>query len=63
MVEGGLLSSLGNSTNRIIVKTNSNEKIEALNSIDSVEGFNNWHIFQFETSEDVDEAIDFYVQQ
>lgn len=63
MVEGGLLSSLGNSTNRIIVKTNSNEKIDALNSIDSVEGFNNWHIFQFETSEDVEEAIDFYIQQ
>ncbi len=63
MVEDGLSSSLGGSTNRIIVKTNSNAKIEALNSVDSVEGFNNWHIFQFETSEDVEEAIEFYSQQ
>lgn len=63
MVEDGLSASLGGSTNRIIVKTNSNAKIEALNSVGSVEGFNNWHIFQFETSEDVEEAIEFYSQQ
>lgn len=63
MVEDGLSSSLGNSTNRIIVKTNSNTKIEALNSVDSVEGFNNWHIFQFESSQDVEEAVEFYSQQ
>ena len=63
LYEQGLASSLQKYTNRIIVKTSSNAKIESLNAVASVEGFNNWHIFQFETIEDTVEAINFYEQQ
>ncbi len=63
MVEESLNSSINKSTNRVIVKTNSNTKIDLLNSVEAVEGFNNLHILQFETSQDAKDAIEFYNNQ
>lgn len=47
-------------SNRIVVKTDSNQKIESMNAIDSVEGFNCWHFFQYETVSDTRAAIEYY---
>lgn len=63
IVEESLSNSINNNTNRVIIKTNSNTKIDLLNSVESVEGFNNLHILQFETSQDAKDAIEFYNNQ
>ncbi len=47
-------------SNRIVVKTDSNEKIHSMNAVDSVEGFNCWHFFQYETVSDTRAAIEYY---
>ncbi|MGN0543474.1 MAG: S8 family serine peptidase [Acutalibacteraceae bacterium] len=47
-------------SNRIVVKTDSNKKIESMNAIDSVEGFNCWHFFQYESVSDTRTAIEYY---
>lgn len=47
-------------SNRIVVKTDSNKKIESMNAIDSVEGFNCWHFFQYENVSDTKAAIEYY---
>lgn len=46
------------STNRLIVK--STEKIDTLNAINSVSGYNDLHILQFETYEDCKAALEYY---
>lgn len=56
-------SNATNYTNRIIVKTNSNKSIEDCGAIASVEGFNNWHIFQYETLTEAGEALAYYREQ
>ncbi len=50
-------------TNRIIVKTNSNKSIDGHGAIASVEGFNNWHIFQYTTAAEAGEALSYYREQ
>ncbi len=45
-------------TNRLIVK--SSRKIDTLNAINSVSGYNNLYILQFENSEDCDAALEHY---
>ena len=50
----------GDYSNRIVVKTDSNNKIESMNAIDSVEGFNCWHFFQYESVSDTRAAIEYY---
>lgn len=50
-------------TNRIIVKTNSNKSIDSHGAIASVEGFNNWHIFQYATATKAGEALSYYREQ
>ena len=47
-------------TNRIIVKTNSNVSIDSYGAVAAVEGFNNWHIFQYETATEAGEALSYY---
>ena len=56
-------SNVTNYTNRIVVKTNSNKSIEDCGAIASVEGFNNWHIFQYETLTEAGEALAYYREQ
>lgn len=46
------------STNRLIVK--STEKIDTLNAINSVSGYNDLYILQFENSEDCEAALEYY---
>lgn len=46
------------STNRLIVK--SSKKIDTLNAINSVSGYNDLHILQFETYEDCKAALEYY---
>ena len=46
------------STNRLIVK--STEKIDTLNAINSVSGYNDLYILQFENSEDCQAALEYY---
>ena len=46
------------STNRLIVK--STEKIDTLNAINSVSGYNDLYILQFENSEDCEAAFEYY---
>lgn len=50
----------GEYSNRIVVKTDSNNKIDSMNAIDSVEGFNCWHFFQYENVSDTRAAIEYY---
>ena len=45
-------------TNRLIVK--SSRKIDTLNSIDYVSGYNDLYILQFEDDEDCDDALEYY---
>ena len=45
-------------TNRLIVK--SSKKIDTLNSIKHVSGYNDLYILQFENDEDCDEALEYY---
>lgn len=45
-------------TNRLIVKTS--RKIDTLNSINYVSGYNDLYILQFENDEDCDEAFEYY---
>ena len=56
-------SNVTNYTNRIVVKTNSNKSIEDCGAIASVEGFNNWHVFQYETLTEAGEALAYYREQ
>lgn len=56
-------SNVTNYTNRIIVKTNSNKNIDSCGAIASVEGFNNWHIFQYETLTEAGEALAYFREQ
>ncbi len=45
-------------TNRLIVKSSKN--IDTLNAIDSVSGYNDLHILQFENAEDCQTALEYY---
>ena len=47
-----------NGTNRLIVK--SSKKIDTLNAINSVSGYNDLHILQFENATDCENALEYY---
>lgn len=51
-------------TNRLIVSTNSNEPIEnTCSAVNCLEGFNNWHIMQYDCEDDTVAAYEYYSSQ
>ncbi len=48
-------------TNRLIIKTNSNEPLDnTCNAIEKIEGYNCWHILQYENNASATSALSFY---
>lgn len=57
---GAGISSLNTYSSRIIVKTDSNRKLNSQGAIASVEGFNCWHVFQYDSITATQAAIEYY---
>lgn len=61
--DGEIIISNETSTNRLLVSTNSNEDLlQNYGAVAKIEGYNNWHIFQYKSYEEATQAYESFSQ-